>query len=77
MKARGGPYRAVYEQARLKYADVVHGAPCVRCGPAGKPAPAGSPLSLGHQHARGLRIVAKAILKDLWKESKRIHEDSV
>lgn len=43
-------------------------------GPAGKPAPTGSPLSTGHQHARALRLVAKTVLRDLWREARRIHE---
>lgn len=70
----GTRYRDIYTAARAKYADAVHGGDCVRCGPAGKPAPAGTPLSLGHQHARGLRAVAQAFLAELWRESKRIHE---
>jgi hypothetical protein len=70
----GGPYREVYDAARAKYADTTHQVECRRCGPAGKPAPAGSPLSAGHQHARALRIVAKEVLKGLWREAKRIHE---
>jgi hypothetical protein len=69
-----GIYRTVYEQSRAKYAEAVHAVECVRCGPKGKPALPGSPLSLGHQHARGLRAVAKALLDDLWRESKRLHE---
>lgn len=73
IKARTSPYRAVYDAGREKYADSVHSVPCVRCGPSGKPAPAGSPLSAGHQHARALRLVAKAVLKDLWLESERLH----
>ena len=68
------PYRALYESIRDKYADAVHAHDCVRCGPAGKPALAGSPLSMGHQRARAIRAVAKELLKDLWIESKRIHE---
>jgi hypothetical protein len=68
------PYRIVYDDGRTKYADAVHPAPCKRCGPAGKPAEAGSPLSAGHQHARAMRLVMKEILKDLWHESRRIHE---
>jgi len=68
------PYRAYYESIRDKYADSVHAHDCVRCGPAGKPALAGSPLSMGHQRARAIRAVAKEFLKDLWVESKRIHE---
>jgi hypothetical protein len=69
-----GPYRDVYEQAREKYADTLHPAECRRCGPAGQPAAAGSPRSAGHQHAMALRVVAKEVLKDLWREAKRLHE---
>jgi len=70
----GGPYREVYDDAREQYADSTHPHDCARCGPAGKPALAGSPLSLGHQHARALRRMSKAILKDLWAAARDIHE---
>jgi len=76
MVGQGGPYRAVYDEGRIKYADAVHAQECKRCGPKGKPAEAGSPLSAGHQNARAIRLIAKAILRDLWTESKRIHEES-
>lgn len=66
MKQSRSPYRVVYDDARAKYADAIHGVKCVRCGPSGKPAEVGSPLSAGHQHARALRLVAKAFLRDLW-----------
>lgn len=69
-----GRYRDVYDDARAQYENAVHPTDCVRCGPAGKPALAGSPLSAGHQHARALRRVAKEILKDLWTEAKAVHE---
>jgi hypothetical protein len=69
-----GPYREVYDDARARYADAVHPADCKRCGPAGKPAKQGSPLSAGHQHMRGLRAISKAVLRDLWREAKRLHE---
>jgi hypothetical protein len=75
MKCRTSPFRLVYDAAREHYAYAVHKTPCVRCGPAGKPAAVGTPLSLGHQHARALRKVAKEVLKDLWRESKRLHEE--
>lgn len=68
------PYRAVYDAAREKYAEALHDRPCVRCGPAGKPAEPGSALSLAHQHARGLRAVQKELLKDLWIEARRLHQ---
>lgn len=70
----GGPYREVYDAARAKYEDAVHHVECRRCGPSGEPAQPGSPLSAGHQHARALRAVAKAVLRDLWREAKRLHE---
>lgn len=67
-------WRKVYDDTRAKYADAVHQTACVRCGPKGKPAQPGTPLSLGHQHARGLRAIAKAILKDLWLEARALHQ---
>jgi hypothetical protein len=68
------PYRLVYDAARIKYQDAVHKVPCRRCGPAGHPAETGTPLSMAHKKARAVRIVAKEILRDLWLESKRLHE---
>ena len=73
-KFPGGHYEQVYRQAREKYSDATHPTDCVRCGPAGKPAKAGSDLSDGHKHARAIRIVAKEILKDMWRESKALYE---
>ncbi len=67
-------YRVVYDDGRIKYAEAVHAVPCVRCGPAGKPAPEGSPLSEGHKGARAVRLVSKAILRDLWIAARDIHE---
>lgn len=73
----GGPYREeVYDAGRAKYAEALHRTPCRRCGPSGKPALIGSALSDGHKHARALRLVSKEILKGLWKEAKRLHEDN-
>lgn len=69
----GGPYRGIYDAIKEKYSDAVHDTPCVRCGPAGKPAQAGSPLSKAHIHARGLRAISKAVLKDLWIEARALH----
>jgi hypothetical protein len=74
-KHRGGKYGQVYDATRAKYAEAVHTSVCIRCGPSGKPAQPGSPLSPGHQHARGLRAVSKELLKDLWLESRRLHGD--
>jgi hypothetical protein len=76
IKQSGTPYRAVYDATRAKYANAVHAVECVRCGPKGKPAQPGTPLSDGHKHARALRAVAKEALKDLWREAKRLHEST-
>lgn len=67
------PYRAIIDERRAKTAGRVHATPCPRCGPKGKPAPAGSPWSAGHSLADGVRIASKELLKDLWLESRRLH----
>lgn len=73
VKNRGSAYRAVYDAAREKYADAIHDEECKRCGPSGKPAQPGSPLSDGHKHARAMRAVSKNFLRDLWAEARRAH----
>lgn len=73
IKKRQSPYRVVYDDGRAKCAELTHAVACLRCGPAGKPAQVGSPLSAGHQHARAMRLVMKAVLRDLWIESRRIY----
>lgn len=70
IKKRSSPFRPVYDAGREKYRDAVHPFPCVRCGPKGKPALPGSELSAGHQHARAMRLTAKAILRDMWVASR-------
>lgn len=70
----GGPYRAVYDRTKEFYAEAVHKLPCPRCGPAGSPAKPGSPLSKNHAHSRALRAISKQVLRDLWIESRRLHE---
>lgn len=67
------PYRKVIDARRERTRDRVHAEPCVRCGPSGRPAEAGSPWSKAHQLADALRIASKEILKDMWRESRRIH----
>jgi hypothetical protein len=69
-----GPLSAAYYDRKVKTEGRLHAAPCVRCGPSGKPAPVGSPWSDGHRNADALRVLGKTILRDLWKEAKRIHE---
>jgi hypothetical protein len=71
----GGWYREVYDKRKAATEGRLHVAPCVRCGPSGHPAQPASSWSAGHRHADALRITAKAILRDLWREAKRIHEE--
>jgi hypothetical protein len=83
------PYRDVYEAGRAKYECALHGNECsgtdmvlpgvgirrVYCKTeSGARAGLGDPLSPSHQHSRALRLVMRQILKDLWTESKRLHE---
>lgn len=70
------PYRVVYDTRKAATAERVHATECVRCGPSGHPAGFGTPWSDGHRHADALRVTGKEILKDLWRESKRIHEQT-
>lgn len=74
-KFPGGHYETVYRDARSKYAEAKHAFDCVRCGPSGAPAVAGTPLSDGHKHARAVRLTAKEILKDLWIEAQGLRHD--
>lgn len=71
VKTNKGPGREAYDAARAKYADRVHETACIRCGPAGKPAPPGSPWSLKHQHEAAKRYAVKMFLKELWKASRQ------
>lgn len=69
------PYRVLYDHARTQYVGTLHPEDCTRCGPGGKPALVGSPRSAKHQHQMAIRRMSKAILKDLWRQAKRIHTD--
>jgi len=73
VKALGGNYRIVYDMERVALADAVHASECRRCGPAGKPALPGSPLSDGHKHARAVRKISKEVLRDLWTTARAAH----
>jgi len=54
---RRSPYRDVYEQARAHDAELQGARP--------------APLTDGHMHARAMRKVSKAILRDLWAEARK------
>lgn len=65
--------REVYDKRKAATEGRLHGSECVRCGPSGEPAQPGSAWSDGHRHADALRVVSKEILKELWREARRIH----
>jgi Transposase IS116/IS110/IS902 family len=76
--ADGYVYRAIYDEARTRYAGAVHDKPCTLCVPRNKPpAPVGSPLSPGHQDLRALRIVAREFLIAMWREARRLRGEPV
>lgn len=75
-KADESPWRALWDARREATRDRVHSEACVRCGPAGKPAQPGSPWSLAHAKGDADRYVGKRLLRELWRESKRLHEAS-
>lgn len=75
VKTRESPYRVVYDARKLRTEGRLHAVDCARCGPSGSPAKAGEPWSDAHRHADAMRIVAKEVLKDLWREARRMHVD--
>lgn len=68
---KAGSYRDVYDDHKARAAATVHAVDCAPCK-----AKAGSPLAPGHQHARAMRAMSKAILKDLWIEARRRHGEA-
>lgn len=70
----GGPYRLVYDAGREKYTDKTHTEACAQCGKKGQPAPVGSDWRDGHKHAAARRLVMRAVLRDLWEESRAYYE---
>lgn len=69
-KQSSGKYRTIYDTSKLQYSMNPHTQDCAQCK-----AKAGEPLKPGHAQARALRKVAKEVLKDLWLESRKMHEE--
>lgn len=69
------PYRDVYDRRKAHTEGRVHSVECPPCGPKGSPAQPGDPWSDKHRHIDAVRIVAKELLKDLWLESRDLHEE--
>jgi len=71
------PHYELYVATKAHYEDALHSRPCPRCTKQGKPpAPVGSPLTKAHIAARGERAISKAMLKELWRASRDLHEAS-
>lgn len=69
------PYRRLYDEKKAHYASSVHNRECQRCTGKGQPpAPVGSARKAAHIDAMALRAVKKEILRDMWREAKRLHE---
>ena len=71
------PHYELYVATKARYEGALHSKPCPRCTKQGKPpAPEGSPLTKAHIAARGERAISKAMLKELWRASRDLHEAS-
>lgn len=73
-ECRCSPYRVRYDEYRAAHRDAVHQVACRRCGPKGKPAQPGSPLSDGHAHQRAVRAATKKLLRHFFQAARRLHE---
>jgi len=73
MKQRRSPYRDLYDQRKAATEARRHQVPCTQCDGKGSVA-IGTPWRDGHRHADALRIVAKAILRDLWLAARDVHK---
>lgn len=74
IKNRNSPYRHLYDQVKEGYQGRVYDERYAGRKLKGATIVAGDPIPAGHINAMTERIVMKAILKDLWIESKRLHE---
>jgi hypothetical protein len=66
----GGPWRELWDERRAATEGRVHQEDCAQC----KARP-GDPLRPGHLKADADRYVAKRLLRELWRESKRLHDE--
>lgn len=72
---RCSPWRVIYDEAKAKYVGSVHSEECHRCTGKGQPpAEVGSPRKPAHIDQMAIRVATKALLKELWREAKRLHE---
>lgn len=77
VKCKGSPYRDLYDQYKESLQGSTYSESYTGQKFKGEPIYAGQLLSKGHIESRTRRKVMKEILKDLWIESKMIHEKAV
>lgn len=74
IKCKDSPYRDLYDEVKDSLQGSVYGPEYEGRMFKGKPIEVGQPLSKGHIESRVQRRVMKQVLKDLWVESKRLHD---
>jgi hypothetical protein len=75
IKCKDSPYRKLYDEIKESMQGATYGPADEGRMFKGKPIVVGQELSKGHIEARVQRRIMKQILKDLWIESKRLHEE--
>lgn len=75
IKDRQSPYRKVYDDAKLSLQSAVYSGTFAGVVVKGKEVKAGDPLTKSHIEARAKRKVMKAILRDLYNESRRLYAE--
>ncbi|MCZ9634683.1 hypothetical protein [Rhodococcus sp. BH5] len=74
IKCADSPYRKMYDELKESMQGAVYSEAYEGRMFKNKPIEVGQPLSKGHIEARVQRRLMKEILKDLWVESKRLHD---
>lgn len=71
------PWRRIYDAEKARYKDSLHTLECARCTSKGQPAaPVGSPRKAAHINQIAIRNTTKQMLKALWIEAKRLHDEA-
>lgn len=71
------PWRVFYDEEKAKYRDSLHPWECNRCTGKGQAAaPIGSPRKAAHINQIAIRNTTKELLRQLWHEAKRLHEQA-
>lgn len=66
---QGSPCTFLYETTKIRYEVKLRDRERIRCGTPGMPAQIGTAWKDAHKDASAKRIIAKAVVKDLWLRS--------